>query len=210
MRRRRRRVPQKPIRRTTPPTGSHGELPVKARALTSGAAGAAGLAGVLPPTAGEPVTADSEWASSTTTAAAGAAAAVRTLLAPVVGTSDARPLNSWMLTPSATALADLPLLVVVPSATVIVDSSGVPWRMVIVCPGAMDRCVSDAGSPSRGARSTVTSAGSNDAVPAPFTRSKLAVVFEEPTVIVASGVLLRAAIGRILICPPRACDGDVR
>src|SRR5205807_2634331 len=130
MRRRRRRVPQKPASSAMPPTGSHGEDPVKARALTSGAAGAAGLAGVA--VAGLPVTADSVWASSRTTAADGAAAAVLRLLAPVVGSSEDRPLKSWMLTPSATALADLPADVVWPSAMVIVDSSGVPWRMVMV------------------------------------------------------------------------------
>src|SRR5947208_13461907 len=119
MRRRRRRVPQKPARRTTPPTGSHGEVPVKARALTSGAAGLAGLAGLGVATAGLPVTADSLWASSTTTAADGAAAAVRTLLVPVgsAGSRAERPLKSWMLTPSATALADLPTVSVWPSAS---------------------------------------------------------------------------------------------
>src|SRR5581483_5826515 len=127
MRRRKRRVPQKPSSSATPPTGSHGELPVKARALTSGTFGGAGLAGVgAAGFAGVPVTADSECASSTTTAADGAAAAVLRLLALPVGSKPARPLNSWMLTPSATALADLPLVVVDPLATVIVDSRGVP------------------------------------------------------------------------------------
>src|SRR5436309_8859397 len=135
MRRRRRRVPQKPASRTTPPTGSHGELPVKARDLTCGGFGAFGFVGFA--VAGAPLTVDSLWASSTTTAADGLAAAVWRLLAPVVGSTDARPLNSWTLTPSATALADLPLVVVWPSATVIVDSRGVPWRIERLCPGAI-------------------------------------------------------------------------
>src|SRR3954471_17629495 len=117
MRRRRRRVPKKPKSRATPPMDSHGEVPVKARALTCGAFGAAGLAGLGVTTAGLPVTVDSEWASSTTTAADGAAAAVLRLFALPVGSRPARPLNSWMLTPSATALVVLPLVVVWPSAT---------------------------------------------------------------------------------------------
>src|SRR5947209_12602902 len=170
MRRRRRRVHQKPASRATPPTGNHGDVPVKARALTSAGAGAAGLAGLGLTVAGLPLTADSEWASSTTTAALGAAAAVCTLLAPVGSRVD-RPLNSWTLTPSATADADLPSLVVWPSATVIVDSSGVPCRIVMVWPGATERWVRVLGRPSTGARSTVTSAGSNEAVPVPLVRS---------------------------------------
>src|SRR5947209_226108 len=109
MRRRRRRVPQKPASRAMPPTESHGEVPVKARALTSGAAGAAGLAGLGVAVAGLPLTADSVWASSRTTAADGSpAAAVCRVPAPVVGTSEDSPLNSWMVPPAATALADLP------------------------------------------------------------------------------------------------------
>src|SRR5437763_8461269 len=135
------RVPQNPASRATPPTGSHGEVPVKARALTSGGLGTAGLAGLGPATAGLPVTADSAWTSSTTTAADGSpAAAVRTLLVPAVGSRADRPLKSWMLTPSATALADLPLVSVCPSARVIVDSRGVPCRLVLVWPGATDMC----------------------------------------------------------------------
>src|SRR4051794_12997511 len=165
------RVPQNPASRATPPTGSQGDVPVKARALTSGAVGTFGLAGLGPATAGVPVTADSAWASSTTTAAEGSAAAVLRGPAPAVGSRADRPLKSWMLTPSATADAGLPLVVVWPSARVIVDSSGVPCRMVMVWPGATEMCVSAAGRPSTGARSTVTRAGSNDAVPAPFTRS---------------------------------------
>src|SRR5256885_14040965 len=108
MRRRRRRVLQKPASRTMPTTESHGEVPVKASALTSGGVGAAGLAGLGVAVAGLPVTADSVWASSRTTAADGSpAAAVCRLVAPLVGNSEDRPLKSWMLTPSATALADL-------------------------------------------------------------------------------------------------------
>src|SRR5947209_19172457 len=139
------RVPQNPASSATPPTGSQGEVPVKARALTSGAVGTFGLAGLGPATAGVPVTADSAWASSTTTAAEGSAAAVRTVLAPVVGRRADKPLKSWMLTPSATADADLPLVVVWPSASVIVDSSGVPCKMVIVWPGPTELCVRAAG-----------------------------------------------------------------
>src|SRR5947199_217486 len=99
-----------PAGRASPP-GSRGEVPVKARALPSGGLGTAGLAGLGPATAGLPVTADSAWASSTTTAADGSpAAAGRTLLVPAVGSRADRPLKSWMLSPSATALADLPLV----------------------------------------------------------------------------------------------------
>src|SRR5436305_4289287 len=127
MRRRRRRVPKKPASRATPPIDSQGDVPVKARDLTVGGVGEFGFGGT---TAGAPLTVDSLWASSTTTAADGLAAAVWRLLAAVVGSTEERPLNSWTLTPSATALADLPSEVVLPSATVIVDSRGVPWRIV--------------------------------------------------------------------------------
>ena len=114
--------------RSMPPTESQGEVPVKARALTSAAGGAVGLTGrVL--VAGVPLTWDSAWASSTTTAPGPEAAAADRLEVPV-GTE--RPLSSCRLTPSATAFAVLPLTSVDPLATVIVDSRGVPARRVMV------------------------------------------------------------------------------
>src|SRR5438552_16480177 len=107
---------------------SHGDGPVRASAFTwAGGAAAGGGAGET--TAGVPDTLLSLWASCSTTAAEGAAAVVD--VDPVLRL---RPLNSSRLTPSATALAELAPLSVWPSATMMVDSRGVPCRMVTVSP----------------------------------------------------------------------------